>query len=161
MKIKFYLLANLSIAASLLTVMLTAGCNQQPAPQNTQPVIQATPAPVDNKADKDKSINSVKAYIDDIESKVKAIEEAMKGNDFSTISEHAGEIEDLASKIKQEATNFSTTDFELIKRDVSDIQHGGDEIKDAVKGHKHEDIHHEIETLKEHIKQLKEDVSKL
>lgn len=146
-------------AITLLVLLVFVESCDQPAKVKTESATQPVTQPSNN--DMKKSINAVKAYIDDIDAKLKAIDEAMRGNDFTTISGHAGEIEDIASKIKQEATNFSTTDFELIKRDVSEIQHGGDEIKDAVKGHNHEDIHHAIETVKDHLATLKMDVNKL
>jgi HPt (histidine-containing phosphotransfer) domain-containing protein len=151
-------LTSFSVVILFILIVFVESCNQPTQPAN-QPAAQPSPAPSSSANDnRVKSINSVKAYIDDIDSKLKAIDEAVRGNDFTAVSSHAGEIEDIASKIKQEAANFSTNDFELIKRDVSEIQHGGDEIKDAVKSHSHEDIHHAIETVKDHLATLKADV---
>ena len=146
----------------LAAIIFTESCNQ-PAQTKAEPVTQPASQPATQPSNTNiaKSINAIKAYIDDIDAKLKAIDEGIRGNDFTAVSNHAGEIEDIASKIKQEATNFPTNDFELIKRDVGEIQHGGDEIQDAVKSHSHEDIHHAIETVKDHLATLKMDVSKL
>lgn len=156
-------LTGFSMVTLLAVIVFTVSCNQ-PAKTETRPATQPATQPAatqPSNTNMDKSINSVKAHIDDIDSKLKAIDEAVRGSDFTAVSKHAEEIEEIASKIKQEATNFSSNDFELIKRDVSEIQHGGDEIIDAAKSHKHEDIHHAIETLREHLATLKNDVNKL
>lgn len=148
-----------SATAFFTLAILVTSCNEpvKSAPPTTPAAVASQP---DNSI-RDKSTNSVKAYIDDIESKLKAIDEGMRGNDFQAVYGHAEEIENIASSIKQESTNFSSSEFELIKRDLSEIQHGGDEIRDAVKSHSHEDIHHAIETVKDHLATLKSDVYKL
>jgi len=127
--------------------------------RNTQPPVMPMVKTVESTTNPRVAINTISALLDDAQTVYLALDEALQNSNYGDIAEHASQIESLAQKIRQAAVTLS--DFEIISRDVSEIQHAADELGDASKQRKREEIQHAGEKLKRFLDILEKDIQNI